>query len=404
MVPSKFLLAILALPSSILGVQLDVKNPASIRSAASTIARGLLKYYTNNGTNTPPEKIGLLPFPPYYWWESGAMWAGLIDYYAYTKDTSYVESTIQALMAQRGPKNDFIVPAHRGDEGNDDQAFWGLGLISAIENNFPGPGDGKPQWLEMLRALFDNQVTRWDTASCGGGLKWQIYPENIYGYNYKNSISNGAFFQIAGRLALYTGEQKYIDWGNKVWDWSREVGLISPNYEVFDGTDDKKNCTALDHTQWSYNVAVYLQGTAAMWNTTEQPIWKERTLGLLKATEVFFDPFSNVTGIMYEAACETVDKCNNDQYSFKAYLGRWLAKTMVLAPFTANTIRPLLESSAVAAAKSCSGGADGVSCGTKWWVGGYDGNTGAGQQLSALEVVQSLLIEDADRWQLVRDA
>jgi hypothetical protein len=88
----------------------------SIRSAASTIAYGLLKYYTNNATDTPPEKIGLLPFPPYYWWESGAMWAGLIDYHSYTKDGSYVNSTIQALMAQRGPKDDFIVPVHRGDE------------------------------------------------------------------------------------------------------------------------------------------------------------------------------------------------------------------------------------------------------------------------------------------------
>lgn len=226
--------------------------------------------------------------------------------------------------------------------------------------------------------------------------------ENAYGYDYKNSISNGAFFQIAARLALYTGEQHYIDWANKVWDWSWKVGLISSTYDVFDGSDDKKNCTALDHTQWSYNVAVYLEGTAAMWNTTKQPIWKERTLGLLNASDVFFSPFSNVTGIMFEAACEPYNKCNNDQYSFKAYLARWLAKTMILAPFTAKTIRPLLETSARAAAKSCSGGTDGVTCGTKWWVGDYDGKTGVGQQLSALEVIQSLLIEDADRWQLER--
>lgn len=227
--------------------------------------------------------------------------------------------------------------------------------------------------------------------------------ENTYGYHYKNAISNGAFFQIAARLALYTDEQHYKDWATKVWNWSWEIGLISPTYHVFDGSDDKKNCTELDHTQWSYNVAVYLQGAAAMWNTTQNPVWKERTLGLLSASDVFFSPFSNVTGVMFEAACELIGKCNNDQVSFKAYLSRWLAKTMVLAPFTAETIRPLLEASAMAAAKSCSGGTDGATCGTKWWVGGYDGTTGVGQQLSALEVIQSLLIEDADRWQLVRE-
>lgn len=303
-------------------------------------------------------------------------------------------------MAQRGPKDDYIVPSHRGDEGNDDQAFWGLSLISAIENNFPNPPADKPQWLSLLTSLFENQASRWDTTSCAGGLKWQIYPENAYGYDYKNSISNGAFFQIAARLALYTGEQYYIDWATRVWDWSWRIGLISPTYNVYDGSDDKKNCTALDHTQWSYNVAVYLQGTASLWNTTKQEMWKERTLGLLATSKIFFSPLSNATDIMYEAACEPYDRCNNDQFSFKAYLARWLAKTMILAPFTAKTIRPLLEASAIAAAESCSGGTDGVTCGTKWWVGGWDGTSGAGQQMSALEVVQSLLIEDADRWQL----
>lgn len=173
------LLALLAFPFSIQGIHLDVKDPASIRTAASTIAQGLLKYYKNNAPDTPPEKIGLLPFPPYYWWQSGAMWGGLIDYYSYTKDNTYVNDTIQAMMAQRGPKDDFIVPAHRSDEGNDDQAFWGLALISAIEYNFPSPPPDKPQWLSLLIALFENQASRWDTTSCAGGLKWQIYPGTI---------------------------------------------------------------------------------------------------------------------------------------------------------------------------------------------------------------------------------
>jgi mannan endo-1,6-alpha-mannosidase len=226
-------------------------------------------------------------------------------------------------------------------------------------------------------------------------LKWQIYPENAYGYNYKNSISNGAFFQTAARLARYTGEQQYVDWAIKVWDWSWGIGLISSTYDIYDGSDDKNNCTALDHTQWSYNAAVFLEGTAAMWNFTRQEIWKIRTLGLLEASSVFFSPFPNATNIMFEAACEPYNKCNDDQFSFKAYLGRWLAKTMILAPFTEPTIRPWLETSAIAAANSCSGGIDGVTCGTKWWVDGWDGTFGAGQQLSALEVVQSLQVADA---------
>jgi mannan endo-1,6-alpha-mannosidase len=100
---------------------------------------------------------------------------------------------------------------------------------------------------------------------------------------------------------------------------------------------------------------------------------------------------------MYEAGCErnppnSEGSCNVDQRSFKAYLSRWLAATSVLAPWTSEIIMPLLRDSALAAAQSCSGGRDGVTCGLKWWAEGWDGDFGVGEQMSALEVIQSNLI------------
>jgi mannan endo-1,6-alpha-mannosidase len=100
---------------------------------------------------------------------------------------------------------------------------------------------------------------------------------------------------------------------------------------------------------------------------------------------------------MFEAACErnvpgAQLSCNIDQRSFKAYLSRWLAATTLLAPWTAETIMPLLRGSALAAAQSCAGGSDGVTCGNRWWVEGWDGLYGVGEQMSALEVIQSCLV------------
>ena len=66
-------------------INLDLADPASIKSAASTIAHGMMSYYTGNETGQTP---GLLP-APYYWWEAGAMWMILIDYWYYTGDTTY---------------------------------------------------------------------------------------------------------------------------------------------------------------------------------------------------------------------------------------------------------------------------------------------------------------------------
>jgi mannan endo-1,6-alpha-mannosidase len=98
---------------------------------------------------------------------------------------------------------------------------------------------------------------------------------------------------------------------------------------------------------------------------------------------------------MFEVACEPSGNCNLDQQSFKAYLSRWLAATTKVAPWTHDTIMPLLRTSAVAAAKICQLSAtNDATCGTKWWEGTYDGVTGVGQQMSALEVIQSTLIDN----------
>jgi mannan endo-1,6-alpha-mannosidase len=283
-------------------------------------------------------------------------------------------------------------------QGNDDQAFWSLAVMSALEYQFPDPEKAPAAYLDVAINSFNNIVNRWDEDSCGGGLKWQIYPENAYGYNYKNAISNGCAFALGARLARYTGNQTYADWAVKIYDWTKKVGLISDIYEVFDGSDDKTNCEKVgDKTQWTYNNAMFLHGSAFMFDFMKgDSTWKERTEGFLKHAELlFFRPFENATDIMYEWACETGESgrhCNLDQQSFKAYLSRFMAKTALLAPFTKDTITKYLKASAVGAAKSCSGGADGVTCGSKWYTGGWDGASGVGQQLSALEVTQSLLM------------
>lgn len=195
------------------------------------------------------------------------MWWSLVDYWYYTGDTQYNAITSQAIQFQKGPDNDFMTVNQTKDEGNDDQSFWGFAAMEAAELNFPAPPSGSPSWLALAQGVFNIQATRWDTSTCAGGLRWQIYPFNA-GYNYKNGISNGCFFNMASRLYRYTGNQTYADWAVKMYDWvsSPDIGLVSPTYQVFDGTDDTENCTSLNHDQWTYNAGVFLYGAAMMWN------------------------------------------------------------------------------------------------------------------------------------------
>ncbi|KAK9364310.1 glycosyl hydrolase family 76-domain-containing protein, partial [Lipomyces kononenkoae] len=120
-------------------------------------------------------------------------------------------------------------------------------------------------------------------------------------------------------------------------------------------------------------------------------LWANRTQNVLQGIEVFFDEGSG--GVMYEVACEMTQTCNTDQKSFKAYLSRFMGLTAVLAPWTYDTIYAHLVNTVVnGISQSCTGGRDGVTCGTSWVVRGWDNTWGLGQEMAALETVQNLLI------------
>ncbi|KAF7556752.1 hypothetical protein G7046_g6222 [Stylonectria norvegica] len=360
----------------------------SITATAKTMASDLVAFYQGDQLGHTP---GLLP-DPYYWWEAGAMMGSLIDYWYYTKDDQYVNLTTQALLFQTGDNHDYMPINQTRTEGNDDQGFWGLAVMSAAEYNFPNPDPNQPQWLALAQAVFNTQAARWESDHCGGGLRWQIFQWNN-GYTYKNSISQACFFALGARLALFTGNKTYADWADKTWDWMVAVEFLNTdNWYVYDGAHIETNCTEIVPYQFSYNAGGFILGAAAMYNYTEDQVWKDRLDNLIQGSKVFFTgPEKN---IMTEVACEPVDLCNLDQKSFKAYLSRWLAATTQWAPHTYEVVMPWLRASAVAAAKQCTGGDNGRLCGLVWNKDKYDGTTGVGQQMAAMEVTLSCMVAD----------
>lgn len=189
----------------------------------------------------------------------------MINYWYYTGDTTYNAATKQALLHQTGEDGDFMPVNQTKTLGNDDQCFWGLAAMSAAETNFENPNHHDFQWLELAQGVFNTQVPRWDPTTCNGGLRWQIFQFNS-GYTYKNSISNGCFFNLASRLALYTGNETYAEYADKTWNWMKEIGLLTPEYKVFDGAQVLDNCVKPDRNQWTYNNGIMMLGSAAMYN------------------------------------------------------------------------------------------------------------------------------------------
>ncbi|KAJ6437413.1 glycosylhydrolase family 76-2 protein [Purpureocillium lavendulum] len=365
----------------------------AIRKSAGLLAWDMLQYYHGNESGGTP---GILPGPPpagdYYWWEGGAMWGTLIDYWAWTGDSSYNDEIIQAMQFQIGEGQDYMPRNVTASLGNDDQAFWGMAAMSAAENKFPDPPSDRPGWLGLAQAVFNTQASpdRHDDT-CGGGLRWQI-PFSNNGYGYKNSIANGCFFNMGARLFRYTDNDTYSNWAEKTWDWVEKIGLIdAKTYAIYDGGNVEHDCKDINKVQYSYNNAIFAQGAAFMYNHTEDQKWKDRLDKLITyGLETFFPK-----DIATEISCEPGNGCKTDMFTYKGFVHRWYAQITQLAPFTAERILPVLKKSAQAAVEQCTGGDNGRQCGLHWGDHKYDGKTGAGQEMSALAAVQSLLIGKA---------
>ncbi|KJZ73895.1 hypothetical protein HIM_06788 [Hirsutella minnesotensis 3608] len=374
--------------------QFSIASDSATKQTSSTIAWDMLQYYKGNLTGQTP---GILPGPPpagdYYWWEGGAMWGTLIDYWAWTGDSSYNDEIMQAMQHQVGVNKDYMPHNVTASLGNDDQGFWGLSAMLAAENKFPDPPSDQPQWLALAQAVFNTQASpdRHD-ETCGGGLRWQI-PFSNNGYNYKNSIANGCFFNLGARLARYTGNTTFSDWAVKTWDWMEKIGFLDPQtYAIYDGANIGTGCKDINKAQFSYNNGVFAQGAAFMYNLTDgDPKWKERTQKLVTVGLKTFFP----NGIAVEPSCENINTCTTDMLTYKGFVHRWYSVITQIAPFTADQIKPVLKKSAEAAIKQCNGGALGRQCGFKWASGKYDGKTGAGQEMAVLAAVSSQLIDSA---------
>ncbi|POR32203.1 Mannan endo-1,6-alpha-mannosidase DCW1 [Tolypocladium paradoxum] len=372
----------------------------NIRQSARTLAYDLMLFYTGNKTGGIP---GTLPGPPpagpYYWWEGGAMMGTYIDYWHLTGDSSYNKVVMEGMLHQVGENQNYMPANHTASLGNDDQGFWGMSAMLAAELKFPNPPDDKPQWLALAQAVWNTMAdpSRHD-SNCNGGMRWQI-PFSNNGYNYKNSIANGCYFNIGARLARYTHNETYAKKAEDTWNWLWGTNYINhENWHVYDGAHVETNCTDINKATFSYNAAVLLQGAAFMYNFTDgDQKWKERVEKLADSLLSNFFP----DGVAYEVPCEgRKGACSPDMLSFKGYVHRWLATATLVAPFARDKILPVLRKSAEAAVMQCTGGSSGRACGFYWSEGVYvdpsvDKTSGAGEAMSVLAAVSSLLINEA---------
>lgn len=125
-------------------------------------------------------------------------------------------------------------------------------------------------------------------------------------------------------------------------------------------------------------------------NGTEQTTWETAVSGLLTKTFSHFAPESN-GGILEEVVCEPSEACNDNEILFKGLVSSWLSFTALIVPSVYDTILAKLQTSAKAAALSCTGHNNNT-CGVRWYKSEYDGWIGMEEEISATNIFVANLI------------
>lgn len=183
--------AALLLAPVALAIDIQFDSAESIKDGAAVIAKDMMSIYVGDqygeipgilpgGLECDPSKEGI-----YCWWQAGAMFGGLINYWQYTGDDTYNDKVVQAILHQRGENDNFNPQNHSRSMGVDDQAFWAFAALDAVEANFPeSPNEDDPSYLSLAQGLFNFQTDLWETRTCGGGFRWQVVSLNS-GYHLK---------------------------------------------------------------------------------------------------------------------------------------------------------------------------------------------------------------------------
>jgi hypothetical protein len=137
--------------------------------------------------------------------------------------------------------------------------------------------------LVRAREIFDLVRSGWDTDSthaAPGGVFWT----QANWSQDRNTVSNMPGAQLALRLHQITGEDGYLDWARRFYDWANTY-LQSPGGLYWDHLDLKGT---VEKTIWSYNQGVPVGVNVLLYKTTHDRTYLHRAERIAQAAYAYY--------------------------------------------------------------------------------------------------------------------
>lgn len=118
---------------------------------------------------------------------------------------------------------------------------------------------GDEHWLSQAKGTAEFCYSGWDDI-CGGGVYWKEDDKAS-----KNTCINAPLAWASCELYELTGEQYYLDWALKIYDWTKDTLLDTEDNTFWDNINIKGN---IDKAKYSYNTGNMIGAAAALYEIT----------------------------------------------------------------------------------------------------------------------------------------
>lgn len=208
----------------------------NLKAHASSIASAMLEPFKidpkalNTGMRTQGGQN-------WYWWTYGVVWNSMVNYVSFTKDSTFKQKTIEALVCQSRGKDanlNFWNEAQGPALAIDDITWWANAALTAVGAGLDEPSHVDITWLQMAEnayaAIADQADNRRPLNDCPNaavnnlGIWWKIQPSP--GYTWVSSITNAGYMSMAARLYRQTRRQEYLDRVNDIWEFSGWFSML----------------------------------------------------------------------------------------------------------------------------------------------------------------------------------
>jgi mannan endo-1,6-alpha-mannosidase len=112
---------------------------------------------------------------------------------------------------------------------------------------------GGVPWATTLAQKTLDEMYAFHTNDCGGGILWSRDPAS--NNNYKSTITQLLYLQLAARTSMVTGNQTVLKQAEQLFDWLITSKVIDTKAGIINDGIDAKSCGIVT-TQWSYEYGV----------------------------------------------------------------------------------------------------------------------------------------------------